>query len=111
MMAHKKLQPEELQETEMSKIRIDSPTLKPLQDPVEIIDQPYFFEDRPPTPKYIHLPPGVEVSTQIQDNELFDFELEVEPILQVLVGRSLVSATYELIKEEERKEYLEHKKK
>jgi len=34
----------------------------------------------------------------------------VEPILEVLVGRSLVQATYELIEEHEREEYLSHKK-
>ena len=76
-----------------------------------IRDAHYFFEDRPPTPKFIPLPPGKEVATQIEDGELFDYDLEVEPILEVLVGRSLLSATYELIQEEERKEYLSHKKK
>lgn len=57
------------------------------------------------------MPPGIEVATQIEDGELFDYDLEVAPILQVLVGRSLVQAQYELIEEEERKEYLKHKKK
>lgn len=41
---------------------------------------------------------------------MFDFDLEVEPILEVLIGRSLVQATYELIEEHEREEYLSHKK-
>ncbi len=35
----------------------------------------------------------------------------MESILEVLVGRSLVQARYELIEEDERKEYLEHKRK
>ena len=39
--------------------------------------------------------------------ELFDFENEVEPILQVLVGRTLVISKYELLEEEERTEFLE----
>jgi hypothetical protein len=51
------------------------------------------------------------MATQVEDGELFDYDLEVEPILQVLVGRSLVQAQYELIEEDERKEYLKHKKK
>lgn len=59
---------------------------------------------------YVPKPPGVEIATQIQDGELFDFDLEVEPILEVLIGRSLVQATYELIEEHEREEYLLHKK-
>ncbi len=63
-----------------------------------------------PTPVYVPKPPGVEIATQIEDGELFDFDLEVEPILEVLIGRSLVQATYELIEEHERDEYLSHKK-
>jgi len=51
------------------------------------------------------------MSTQIEDGELFDFELEVESILEVLVGRSLVQARYELIEEDERREYLDLKRK
>ncbi len=51
------------------------------------------------------------MATQIDDGELFDFELEVEPILQVLVGRSLVQATYELIADDERETFLAHNKK
>ena len=42
--------------------------------------------------------------------ELFDFEMEVKPILEVLVGRSVIQAQYELIEEYEREEYLTHKK-
>jgi hypothetical protein len=84
--------------------------LNQLDEPEEIYDQHYFFEDRPPTPKYVPLPPGIEVATQIEDGDLFDFDLEVEPILEVIVGRSLVQATYELIAEDERQNYLAHKK-
>jgi hypothetical protein len=82
-----------------------------LEVPEEIQDNPYFYEDRPPTPKFIPLPPGREIATQIEDGELFDFNLEVESLLEVLVGRSLVQARYELIEEDERRQYLEHKRK
>jgi hypothetical protein len=82
-----------------------------LEIPDEIQDNPYFYEDRPSSPQFIPLPPGREVATQIEEGELFDFDLEVESILEVLVGRSLVQARYELIEEDERKEYLEHKRK
>jgi hypothetical protein len=92
-------------------VRPESPQFKELDMPEEVADNPYFYEDKPPTPKFIPLPPGVEVATQIEDGELFDFNLEVEPILEVLVGRSLVQARYELIEEDEREEYLTHKKK
>jgi hypothetical protein len=97
---------EDVDETERPK----SPTFDELEEPEGSSEKFYFYEDRPPTPKFIPLPPGVEVSTQIEDHELFDYEVEVEPILQVLVGRSLVQARYELIEEEERTEFTLHKK-
>ena len=46
----------------------------------------------------------------MEDGELFDYELEVKPILEVLVGRSLIQARMELIQENERSIYLKHKK-
>lgn len=39
--------------------------------------------------------------TQIQPGDLFDFDLEVEPILEVLVGKTLHVAMLELMQEEE----------
>jgi hypothetical protein len=95
---------------EENSLRPESPQFKVLDNPEFIEDKPYFFEDRPPTPEFIPLPKGREVHTQVEDGELFDYNLEVEPILEVLVGRSLVQARYELIAEDERKEYLGKKK-
>ena len=92
-------------------VRDESPILKPIEVKGEVEDKPYFFEDRPNTPKYIPLPKGRDEETQIIDGELFDFEMEVKPILEVLVGRSVIQAQYELIEEFEREEYLNHKKK
>lgn len=112
LLNQKKSKEEEyFDENEENEKEPDSPQFKALDNPETIEDSPYFYEDKPPTPKFIPLPPGIEVSTQIEDGELFDFDLEVEPILQVLVGRSLLQAEYELIEEDERKEYLAHKKK
>ena len=90
--------------------RPESPILKPIEIKEKVEDSPYFFEDRPNTPKYIPLPKGKDEATQIIDGELFDFEMEVKPILEVLVGRSVIQAQYELIEEFEREEYLNHKK-
>jgi len=50
--------------------------------------------------------PGVEVATQIEDSELFDYILEVEPILQVLVGKTLEQAQTELTEEDDKLEEL-----
>lgn len=39
--------------------------------------------------------------TQIWDNELFDFDYEVEPLLNVLCGRTLEISRMEVLQEEE----------
>lgn len=44
------------------------------------------------------------MATQIYNHEIFDFETEAEPILQVLVGRSIECSRIELIEEYEREE-------
>ena len=90
--------------------RPESPILKPIENKEEVTDSPYFYEDKPAVPLYVPLPPGKEEYTQIVDGELFDFDLEVKPILEVLVGRSVLQAKYELIEEEERDQYLKHKR-
>ena len=90
--------------------RPESPILKPIENKEKIEDKPYFYEDKPPVPKYVPLPAGKEEYTQIIDGELFDFDLEVKPILEVLVGRSVLQAKMELIEEEEREQYLKHKR-
>ena len=101
---------DERMQKEEEEQRPESPILKPIEIKEKVEDSPYFFEDRPNTPKYIPLPKGKDEATQIIDGELFDFEMEVKPILEVLVGRSVIQAQYELIEEYEREEYLKHKK-
>ena len=101
---------DERMQKEEEEERPESPILKPIEIKEKVEDEPYFFEDRPNTPKYIPLPKGKDEATQIIDGELFDFEMEVKPILEVLVGRSVIQAQYELIEEYERDEYLNHKK-
>lgn len=32
---------------------------------------------------------GIDIETQIENGDLFDFDLEVEPILEVLVGKTI----------------------
>ncbi|CAD8190378.1 unnamed protein product [Paramecium octaurelia] len=68
--------------------------------------RPDYYIDRPPTPEYKPLPKGIDVETQIESYEpdLFDYILEVEPVLQVLVGKSVEQARMELIEELERQE-------
>lgn len=70
-----------------------------------------YIIDRPPTPEFIPNKDGIDKETQVIDSELFDFELEVEPILQVLVGKCCENARIEAIEEWEVDELDEHKRK
>lgn len=46
------------------------------------------FEARPQTPDFVPKKTGVDVSTQIEPSDnLFNFDLELQPLLAVLVGK------------------------
>jgi len=57
--------------------------------------------DRPPTPVYLPWKTGRDAETQIGDTDLFDFDMEVEPIVEVLVGKTMEQAMLEVLQEEE----------
>jgi hypothetical protein len=59
------------------------------------------FMDRPPTPLFVPMKVGVDSTTQIEAGDLFDFDLELEPILAVLVGKTLEQGLMEVMEEEE----------
>ncbi|NXK57483.1 RSPH3 protein, partial [Sylvietta virens] len=59
------------------------------------------FLDRPTTPLFIPAKTGKDVATQIEEGELFDFDIEVKPILEVLVGKTVEQALLEVLEEEE----------
>ncbi|XP_025238597.1 radial spoke head protein 3 homolog [Theropithecus gelada] len=59
------------------------------------------FLDRPPTPLFIPAKTGKDVATQILEGELFDFDLEVKPVLEVLVGKIIEQSLLEVMEEEE----------
>lgn len=44
---------------------------------------------------------GVDASTEIVDGDLFDFDVEVQTVLESLVGRTLQQALTEVVHEEE----------
>jgi len=78
--------------------------LEELADKVEETDaqaQTDAFLDRPATPLFIPAKTGADVATQILPGELFDFDLEVRPILEVLVGKTTEQALMEVCEEEE----------
>ncbi|NXJ13980.1 RSPH3 protein, partial [Odontophorus gujanensis] len=68
---------------------------------VDVECQTDAFLDRPPTPFFVPAKTGRDVSTQIEEGELFDFDIEVKPILEVLVGKTIEQALLEVMEEEE----------
>ena len=68
---------------------------------VEIDTQTDAFMDQLPAPIFIPMKTGVDVETQIYEGDLFDFDAEVEPILEVLVGKTLEQSMMEVMEEEE----------
>jgi len=65
--------------------------------------EPDYYVDQAPAANYIPNEEGHCKATQIFDGEyeMFDYENEVEPILQVLVGKSIEHARIEVIEEYE----------
>ncbi|XP_025021042.1 radial spoke head protein 3 homolog [Python bivittatus] len=59
------------------------------------------FIQRPPSPLFTPEKTGADVATQIEEGELFDFDIEVKPMLEVLVGKTLEQALLEIMEEEE----------
>jgi hypothetical protein len=59
------------------------------------------FLDRPISPLYVPVKSGIDAETQVEEGELFDFDFEVQPILQVLVGKTLEQALLEVMEEDE----------
>lgn len=57
------------------------------------------FKERDPSPKYVPRRSGVDAETQVWDNDLFVFEREVRPILDVLADKTLEQSLLELEEE------------
>ena len=75
--------------------------------------EPDYFIDIAPNADLIPASAGDAKETQIWegDQDLFDYEEEVEPILQVLVGKSIEHARIEIIEEHEAESLAKHREK
>jgi len=73
--------------------------------------EPDYYIDRAPDATFIPNMKGIAKATQIfdGDQDLFDYENEVEPILQVLVGKAIEHARIEVIEDYEAKILRAHK--
>ena len=79
---------------------------KPVEFEIEV--QTDYYIDRPPTPLFMPKKEGEDIETQIEDGELFDFDIEVDPILEVIVGKTLEIGRMEVLEEEELRAMKEH---
>ncbi|KAF7253940.1 hypothetical protein EYD10_00414 [Varanus komodoensis] len=59
------------------------------------------FVERPDTPLFVPQKTGADASTQIEEGEIFEFDIEVKPMLEVLVGKTIEQALVEVMEEEE----------
>ncbi|XP_034096049.1 radial spoke head protein 3 homolog [Gymnodraco acuticeps] len=59
------------------------------------------FLDKPATPLFIPATSGKDVETQIEEGELFDFDREVQALLELLVGKTVEQSLEEVMEEEE----------
>ncbi|XP_051731053.1 radial spoke head protein 3 homolog [Ctenopharyngodon idella] len=78
--------------------------LEELSDRIEEVSvecQTDMFLDKPDTPLFVPAKTGRDAATQIEEGELFDFDVEVQPVLQVLVGKTIEQALLEVLEEEE----------
>lgn len=57
--------------------------------------------DRPASPLFVRAKIGKDIATQIEEDDLFDFDSEVVPILEVLCGKTIHVAMLEVMQEEE----------
>lgn len=58
-------------------------------DEAEVKMQTDDFLPKPPSPKFIPKKTGIDKVTQIEDYDLFDYDKEVKPILNVLLSKTV----------------------
>merc|ERR1719387_1814709 len=59
------------------------------------------FLPEPPPQEYLPQKTGIDAFTQVEDGELFNFNVEVEPLLDVLVNKTLEQSIMEVEEEYE----------
>ena len=79
-------------------------TIRPRPLTFEMGLQTDSYIDRPQSPLFWPHKTGLDKMTEILDGELFNFDNEVEPILNVLLSKVLEQSRMEVLEEEEIKE-------
>lgn len=76
------------------------------EDPVSIQDestQTDAFLEEPPSPKFIPRKTGVDTGAQVDPDEVFDYDRDVAPILEVVISKVMEQGLMEVRQEEELK--------
>ena len=110
MQQQRQLTPEPVEGRKHMDIQTEN-YLEELTDRLPEVDeetQTEAFMDRPPSPKFMPTKIGLDKATMIEQGDLFDFDLEVEPILEVLVGKTLEQSMLEVLEEEELRNIRKH---
>ena len=82
---------------------------KPMTFEVKVQTDPL---PEPPIPQFIWKEKeGVDVECQIEDEDLFNFDEEVKPLIHVLISKTLEDARREVLEEEELKEIIKQQEK
>lgn len=87
----------------------------PLDDEYNMVDESSiprdFYVDKPGTAQFVPDQEGNDKAIQLNDKQqgLFDFDVEAEPILQVLVGKAIEHARMEVIENHEAYQLKEQK--
>jgi radial spoke head protein 3 len=122
----KELKQQEMMKTQLeafkkSKIKQTPYDIRPAAPPRIEVDLQYFLTDqhdsqrsestvdtqtdtflpKPPSPKYVPKKTGIDAETQIWDGDLFNFNREVQPILNVIVSKTIEQALLEVEEETE----------
>jgi len=67
-----------------------------------------FILERPQSPLFLPTKTGLDIATQVEEGELFEFDIECEPILDVIASKTLEQAMMEVLEEEELASLLAH---
>lgn len=73
--------------------------------------EPDYFIDREPYAEFIPRIEGIDKAINLSSTDLFDFNLEASPILQVLCGRALEQGLIEVKEEHEFDSFKKHNRK
>ena len=80
---------------------------RPIEEDLATANETYI--ERPPTPHFVPDEPGVDVATQVGENDLFNFDKEVRPMIKVIVQHTLLRALAEVHEEVEVENITKHR--